>query len=310
MAMLYMSHWSGGDHWRDLMAKEIPDIDFRIDPEIGDPAEIDAILIWKYKLDALKSLPNLRLICSLGAGVDHLLGERHLLPQGVPICRLVDPSMNVQMAEWCLMAILNHQRHWEGYRKLQAERRYEEIAARPPDGITVGIMGLGVLGGHLARVCATLGYNVRAWSRSPKQAEGVTCFHGMDQLRDFLSGSDFVVCLMPLTAQTTGIINAETLSWMKPGAYIVNGARGQHIVDTDLIAALDSGHIAGAAVDVQHVEPMPEDHPFWFHPKIVSFPHIAAVTIAESVVPQIAENYRRMRDGRPLVNQVDLERGY
>lgn len=310
MAMLYMSHWSDGDHWAELMRREIPDIDFRIHPEVGDPAEIETVLVWRYKLDELAGFPNLKLICSLGAGVDHLLGERDKLPAGVPICRLVDPSMNRQMAEWCLMAMLNHQRHWEAYRRHQRERRYEEIPARAPEHTTVGIMGLGVLGGHLARVCRTLGYHVRGWSRSAKQIEGISCFHGDDRLEDFLGACDFVVCLLPLTAQTDGILDARTLAWMKPGAYIVNGARGRHIVDADLIAAIDRGHIAGAAVDVQRVEPMPDDHPFWFHPRIVCFPHVAAITIAESVVPQIAENYRRMRAGRPLLNLVDLERGY
>jgi phosphoglycerate dehydrogenase-like enzyme len=311
MALLYMSDGTNGGEWRELMCGLIPDLDFRIHPDIGDPADIEMTLIWRYKLNELKSFPNLKLIASLGAGVDHLVGEdRRHLPEGVPIARLVDPSMTTQMTEWCLMAILNHNRRWDAYRKLQAERRYEEIAVRQPGDVTVGVLGLGELGGDCARVLAAVGYRVKGWSRSPKDLDGVACSHGADSLAGFLGDCDIVVCLLPLTPDTTGILNARTFAQMKPGAYVVNAARGGHIVEADLIAAIDAGHIAGATLDVQQAEPMPDDHPFWYHPRIVTFPHVAAITIAESCAPQVAENYRRMKDGRPFLNLVDLDRGY
>jgi len=311
MAMLYMSDGTNGEEWRALMCGLIPGLDFRIHPEIGDPAEIEMTLIWRYKLHELKSFPNLKLIASLGAGVDHLVGEdRHYLPEGVPIVRLVDPSMTNQMTEWCLMAILNHLRRWDAYRDLQRERRYEEIPVRQPAEVTIGVLGLGELGGDLAQALLRIGYRVKGWSRSAKSIEGIACHHGDDGLEAFLGDCDVVVCLLPLTPQTDGILNATTLGQMKPGAFVVNGARGRHIVDQDLIAAIDRGHIAGATVDVQRTEPMPDDHPFWYHPRITTFPHVAAITIAKSCAPQIAENYRRMKDGRPLLNLVDLDRGY
>ena len=311
MALLYMSDGTNGGEWRELMCGLIPDLDFRIHPDIGDPADIEMTLIWRYKLNELKSFPNLKLIASLGAGVDHLVGEdRRHLPEGVPIARLVDPSMTTQMTEWCLMAILNHNRRWDAYRKLQAERRYEEIAVRQPGDVTVGVLGLGELGGDCARVLAAVGYRVKGWSRSPKDLDGVACSHGADSLAGFLGDCDIVVCLLPLTPDTTGILNARTFAQMKPVAHIVNAARGGHIVEADLIAAIDAGHIDGATLDVQQAEPMPDDHPFWYHPRIVIFPHVAAITIAESCAPQVAENYRRMKDGRPFLNLVDLDRGY
>jgi glyoxylate/hydroxypyruvate reductase A len=311
MALLYMSDGTSGGEWRDLMRALIPDLDVRIHPDIGDPADIEMTLIWRYKLNELKSFPNLKLIASLGAGVDHLVGEdRHYLPEGVPIARLVDPSMTTQMTEWCLMAILNHNRRWDAYRKFQGERRYEEIAVRQPADTTVGVLGLGELGGDLAAVLARVGYRVKGWSRSAKNLDGVVCSHGADSLPGFLGDCDIVVCLLPLTPDTKGILNARTFAQMKPGAYIVNAARGGHIVEADLIAAIDAGHIAGATLDVQQAEPMPDDHPFWYHPRIVTFPHVAAITIAESCAPQVAENYRRMKDGRPFLNLVDLDRGY
>jgi len=311
MAMLYMGDASNGGEWRELMRELIPDLDFRIHPEIGDPADIEMTLIWQYKLDELKSFPNLKLIASLGAGVDHLVGkDRHHLPEGVPIARLVDPSMTTQMSEWCLMAILNHVRQWDAYRKLHGERRYEEIPVPQPADVTVGVLGLGELGGDLAQVLARVGYRVKGWSRSEKSIAGVDCHHGADRLADFLGDCDVVVCLLPLTRETEGILNATTFAQMKPGCFVVNAARGGHIVDEDLIEAIDSGHISGATLDVQRTEPMPDDHPFWYHPRILTFPHVAAITIATSCGPQIAENYRRMKDGRPLLNLVDLDRGY
>ena len=310
MAMLYMSDWANGEHWATLMRQHLPDLDFRIHPEIGDPADIEMALIWHVALDQLKTFPNLKLIASLGAGVDHLVGERHHLPDDVPLTRLVDPSMTSQMTAWCVMAVLNHHRRWDDYRALFRERRYDELDVAPPAGVTVGVLGLGELGGSVARALLPMGYRVCGWSRSPKDLDEIDCFHGKGQLPVFLATCDIVVCLLPLTAETTGILNAETFAQMKPGAFIVNGARGAHIVEADLIAAIDNGQIAGATLDVQVQEPMPPDHPFWFHPRILTFPHVAALTIAETCAPQIAENYRRMKDGRPLLNLVDMDRGY
>ncbi len=310
MAMLYMSGWANGEHWQTLMRQHLPDVDFRLYPEIGDPADIEMALIWHVALDQLKTFPNLKLISSLGAGVDHLVGERHHLPDGVPLTRLVDPSMTSQMTAWCVMAVLNHHRRWDDYRALHRERRYEEIDVAPPAGVTVGVLGLGELGGSVARALLPMGYQVAGWSRSPKEIEGVRCLHGTAQLPAFLADCDIVVCLLPLTDETRGILNAETFAQMKPGAFIVNGARGAHIVEPDLIAAIDSGQITGATLDVQIQEPMASDHPFWFHPRILTFPHVAALTIAETCAPQIAENYLRMQDGRPLLNLVDMDRGY
>ncbi|MDA1072188.1 MAG: glyoxylate/hydroxypyruvate reductase A [Proteobacteria bacterium] len=310
MAMLYMSQWSNGDLWRDLMTGHLPGLDFRIHPETGNPADIEAVLVWRYPLDELRSFPNLKMIASLGAGVDHVVGERHLIPEGVTLTRIVDPAMTAQMTEWCVMAVLNRLRRWDDYRAMQGERRYEELEVPRPDQTTIGVLGLGELGSDCARVLAAMGYTVRAWSRSPRRQDGVTCLQGADAMQDFLAPCDIVICLLPLTRETRGILDARSLGWMKRGAYIVNAARGAHIVEADLIAAIDAGHIAGATVDVQSVEPMPPDHPFWYHPRIVSFPHVAALTVPESCTAGIAANYRRMQKGEPLENVVDLERGY
>jgi len=310
MALLYLSKQTNGEEWRELLTAELPDLDFRTPDAVGDPAEIDAALVWSYPLEELKNYPNLKLAASLGAGVDHVMRVKDVIPKGVTLTRIVDPAMTTQMAEWCLMAMLNHLRKWETYRDLHRQRRYEELTAPIPWDVTVGIIGLGEMGGHTARVLTSMGYSVRGWSRSPKSQESVDCFHGMEAFADFLGPCDVVMCLLPLTPETEDILNAERFGQMKRGCFVINAARGRHIVDEDLIAAIDSGHIAGATLDVQRTEPMPDDHPFWHHPKIMTFPHVAAFTIPRTCAPQIAENYRRMRAGEPLLNVVDFDRGY
>ena len=310
MAFLYMSKQTNGSEWRDLLTAEIPDLDFRIHPETGDPAEIEAALVWHYPLEELHDFPNLKLVASLGAGVDHVMDVKHLIPEGATLTRIVDPAMTCQMTEWCLMATLNHLRNWEGYRELHRQRRYVEIDVPIPWDVTIGIMGLGEMGGDCARVMSAMNYQVRGWSRTQKTIEDVTCFHGSDQLEEFLAPCDVVICLLPLTPETRDILKARSFGWMKRGAFIVNAARGHHIVDSDLIAAIDSGHLAGASLDVQRTEPMPDDHPLWHHPKIMTFPHIAAFTIARTCAPQIADNYLRMKAGESFTNVADLNRGY
>ena len=310
MALLYMSRRKDGPLWRECLAPGIPDLDFRIHPHIGDAEAIDAVLVWNFPLDDLAHLPGLRLVMSLGAGVDHVVGASHLVPEGVILTRIVDPAMTSQMTEWCLMAMLNHLRKWDGYRALHRERRYEELDVPLARDVTVGILGLGVLGGDCARVMAAMGYRVRGWSRTPRSLDGVACSHGRDALESFLRPCDVVICLLPLTGQTEGILDARTFSWMKRGSFLINAARGGPVVEDDLVSAIDRNLISGAVLDVQRQEPMPDDHPFWYHPKILTFPHVAAFTVPDSSAPQITENYRRFIAGEPLLNVVKFERGY
>ena len=310
MALLYMSGHSDGPVWEACLAPHSPGLDFRIHPDSGSPNDIDAALVWNHPLDDLARFPRLRLVMSLGAGVDHIMGSRHLVPDGVALTRIVDPAMTAQMTGWCVMAMLDHLRRMEDYRQLHRERRYEELEVPLPRDVTVGILGLGVLGGDCARVIAKMGFQVRGWSRSPHEIDGVTSHSGHEALESFLAPCDVVICLLPLTRETEGILNARTMSWMKRGAFLINAARGGHVMEDDLVRAIDDGHLAGATLDVQRQEPMPDDHPFWYHPKILTHPHIAALTVPETSAPQIAENCRRLRTGEPFINVVDLDRGY
>ena len=310
MALLYMSGRDDGPVWETCLAPHLPGLDFRIHPDCGAVDDIKAALVWDHPLDDLARFPCLRLVMSLGAGVDHVLASRHLVPEGVALTRIVDPAMTAQMTGWCVMVMLDHLRRMQDYRRLHEERRYEELEVPLPHDVTVGILGLGVLGGDCSRVITAMGYQVRGWSRSPHHIDGVTCQSGLEALKDFLAPCDVVICLLPLTQETEGILDARTMSWMKRGAFLINAARGGHVVEEDLVQAIDTGQLAGAALDVQRREPMPHDHPFWYHPKIMTFPHIAAFTVPETSAGQIAENCRRLQTGDPFLNVVDLDRGY
>ncbi len=310
MALLYMSPHGDGATWRRLLAAEMPALDFRVHPDGGAAGEIEAVLVWQRPPLALEAFPNLKLVQSLGAGIDHLAGPPCRIPAGVALARIVDPAMTAQMAEWCLMAMLNHLRRWRDYRRLHRRRQWRTLPVPLPGETAIAVLGLGEMGGHLARLLVAMGYRVRGWSRSARSIPGAACFHGRQRLHEALQGCDAVVCLLPLTPQTAGVLDARAFARLKPGALVVNAARGAHVVEEDLVAALDAGQLGAAVLDVQREEPMGPRHPFWFHPKIATFPHVAALTVPATAAPQIAENYRRVRAGLAPLNMVDLARGY
>jgi glyoxylate/hydroxypyruvate reductase len=258
---------------------------------------------WRHPKGAPKSYPNLKLISALGAGYEHILGD-HDRPKGVPVVRLIDLKLTQAMTEYVLLHVLRYHRQQPQFEQFQRERRWVKLPPPDTDSRRIGILGLGALGVDACRRLTELGFPVAAWSRSPKCVDNVDVFHGAAQLDAFAARTDILVCLLPLNAETRGIIGAPLLSKLPRGAYVINPARGGHVVDADLIAALDSGHIAGATLDVFHTEPLPADHAFWTHPKITVTPHIASTTNPRSAVPQIVDNIRRVRDGKPLVNRV------
>jgi glyoxylate/hydroxypyruvate reductase len=257
----------------------------------------------------LRRYPNLRLLVSMGAGVDHLLRPPGP-PPGVPVARLKDERLTTAMGEWVLLNVLRFHRQDAEYRAQQAARIWNELPAPDTAQRRVGFLGLGQLGAHAAGLVRALGFPVLGWTRTPRDVPGVQCFNGADGLRAMLGQTDILVCLLPLTPDTRGIINHETLSLLPRGAHLINAARGGHVVADDLLAALNSGHLAGAALDVFEPEPLPADHAFWTHPKVLVWPHASSITIPSSAAPQVVENIRRLREGRPLINLVDASTGY
>ena len=310
MAVLLSTKPAAMTLWRDALLALDPSLDIRLFPDAGDPAAVEAAVVWtSHDMAELRRYPNLKLIVSMGAGVDHLLRPPGP-PPGVPVARLVDRMLTSQMGEWVLLNALRFHRQDPEYRAQQRERVWRELPAPVTAERRVGILGLGELGTHAAGMLRAVGFPVMGWARRPKAVESVETFHGAEGLHAMAARSDILVCLLPLTPKTRGVINASLLTRLPRGAFIINGARGGHVVDADLLTALDSGQITGAALDVFEPEPLPADHPYWSHPKVVLTPHAASITIPSSAAPQVVENIQRAREGRDLVNLVDFGVGY
>ncbi|MEJ2100076.1 MAG: glyoxylate/hydroxypyruvate reductase A [Desulfobacterales bacterium] len=295
--------------WEKHLDALEPGIEIRVWPEVGNASEIEFALCWNHPAGELKKYKNLKCIASLGAGVDRLIRDPDL-PDGVPITRVVEHSMAQSMSEYVVLSVLNYCRQFDAYRSDQEQKHWHPRRPRLAQETHIGIMGMGQLGSDAARKLNTLGFTVSGWSRQLKHIDGVQCFAGEAGFENFLSRSQILICLLPLTPSTKGILNRRTFDRLPKDAYVINVARGQHLVENDLIEALDSGLLSGACLDVFDVEPLPADHPFWSHPKIKVTPHISSITFPKAVAPQIIENYRRAKTGRPPLNVVDLKRGY
>jgi glyoxylate/hydroxypyruvate reductase A len=310
MAILLSTKAHTMQDWKAALLAVDPSLEIRLFPDAGNPAEIEAAVVWTaHDMMELRRYPNLKLIVSMGAGVDHLLRAPGP-PSGIPVARLKDVLLTSAMAEWVLLNVLRFHRQDPEYRALQQRKEWLELSAPSTAERRIGILGIGELGSASARVLTALGFPVMGWSRSARTLAGVQTFHGADGLMAMAAQSDILICLLPLTPETRGVLNAKLLSALPRGAYVINGARGGHMVAQDMLAALDSGHIAGAALDVFEPEPLPPESPFWSHPKVFLTPHAASITIPSSVAPQVVENIHNMRAGRPLINLVDFSLGY
>ncbi len=309
MALLFKSDADRAELWVPAIRARLPEMEVRVWPDLGDPDEIEYTLIWKPPAGLLAGFKNLKAIFSLGAGIDHLASDPKLPPQ-VPVVRMVERGLTSGMTEYVVMQTLFHHRRMLDYRDQQACETWKILPFVPAWKRRVGIMGLGVLGSDAAEKLATLRLDVAGWSRSPKALDGIDCYHGSEGLEDFLARTEILVCLVPLTDETRGILNADTFAKLPAGACIINAGRGGHLVEEDLLAALESGHIDSASLDVFHDEPLPAGHPFWQHPRVVVTPHVASITVPETAIESLAANVERMEAGLPLENVVDFKRGY
>ncbi len=309
MALLLKTEAGRGDSWRRALLAADPGLDLRQWPEVGDPADIEYALVWFPPKGALKSYPNLKVIFSIGAGIDHLASDPEL-PKGVPIVRMVEPGLTAGMTEFVLMSVLYHHRFMLDYAEQRRNKVWREIDQVPPWDRRVGIMGLGVLGGDVAEKLVALSFDVAGWSRSPKDLPGVACFHGPGGFIPFLNRSDILVCLLPLTAETKGILDARAFAALPEGAALVSVARGPQVVEADLLAALETGRLGAATLDVFQTEPLPPESPFWDHPRVVLTPHVASLTIPKTASEFVIDNIRRHQAGQPLLHAVDPDQGY
>ena len=309
MALLFSSRFHDPEVWRQTLAEHLPELDMRVWPDSGDPADIEAALVWGPKRGELRNYPNLKVIISMGAGVEHILRDPDL-PKDVPIVRTFDSHMQGAMVEYVVLHVLRYHRHMPEIAENQRQGEWIKYGPEDTPGTTVGVMGLGAFGAPPAQALASMGFRVVGWTRTVNGVGGVECYPGEDGLRSFLNQSNILVCLLPLTPDTEGILNADILAELPQGAYVINAARGGHLVEEDLLAALDSGHIAGATLDVFRQEPLPPGHPFWTHPRVTVTPHNASDPHPRWVAGAIADNLRRALAGEELLNSVDAARGY
>lgn len=297
--------------WQQALLALDPGIDIRVWPDVSDFESIDYALVWRHPLGSLSQFPNLKGIASLGAGVDHLMIDPDILKsKHVPIVRVTDPYMASDIVQYVVATTLHHIKRLD---KWEANQKKSLWDRKPPFNFinkTVGIMGLGFLGQKAATALKSMDLKVIGWSNSPKELPGVQCFSGKNEFENFLSQTDVLICMLPLTKDTQNILNKNTFSLLRQDAFIINLGRGEHLVDEDLIAALDEGKLSGSYLDVFRIEPLPTTHPFWQHPKVQLTPHIASVTNAATAAPQVLDNYRRAMANQELLNRVDLSKGY
>lgn len=300
---------SRADWWRDALQELLPEIECRPWDDPGDKAAVDYAVVWKPPAGGLKTFPNLKVIVSMGAGIDHLLADPEL-PRHVPVIRTVGPELTQRMREYVLLHVLRFHRRLPDIEANAAQRAWEQIVTPLAQNRRVGILGLGNMGADCARHLAHLGFDVHGWSRRPRHIDNFTCYSGAEGLDALLKVSEILVCLLPLTPETEGILNRDLFARLPRGACLINAGRGRHLVEEDLIPALDSGQLGGATLDVLHEEPAAPDHPFWSHPKILLTPHIASLIDPEAGAKVIANNLKRFIAGQPVADLVDLTQGY
>jgi glyoxylate/hydroxypyruvate reductase A len=308
MTFLYKADPERGAEWARLFAERAPELPFRLWPDIGDPADVRYLAAWEPPDDLAQRFPNLDILFSVGAGVDQFDVSR--LPPDLPVVRMVEPGIVDGMVEYVTLATLALHRDLIDYIARQRARVWEPIRLRSAAGRRVGVLGLGMLGSAVLEKLRGFGFDCAGWSRSPRALDGVRCFAGAGALPDFLARTDILVCLLPLTDMTRGILNRELFARLPKGAALVNAGRGGHLVEADLITALDSGHLSAAVLDVAEAEPPPPNHPFWTHPRILLTPHVASMTQPDTAVSVVLDNIRRHQSGEPLRGLVDRARGY
>src|SRR6187200_2339060 len=311
MALLIVGldkHIGSAKAWHDTFKAQLPDLQIRIWPEAGDLADIEYLAFMHPDFDKLPAFPNLKAMFSRSAGVESF--ARHPKLPKVPLGKVEPPGGDPMMTEYVVMHVLRFHRDMPAYQAAQANREWRRVAIARPEQRRIGFLGFGMMAKAPALVLKSLGFPVSAWVRSPRQAAEVPIFHGREQLEPFLRETDIAVCLLPLTRETEGIFCARTFAMMPRGAMLVNVGRGKHVVDKDLIAALDSGQLSYAALDALWPEPLQPESPLWLHPKVTVMPHVARRPTVGQLVSEVAANIRNLKAEGRLLQQIDVTLGY
>ncbi len=298
--------------WLDTLADNLPTAEIWAWSFDSANRQADYAVVWAPPAELFANQRSLKAVFNIGAGADRVLRipDVERLLKNIPVVRLNDAGMAVQMAEYVCHALFRQTREFVAYEAQQRDKKWKTLPALDRTNWPVGVMGLGAIGARVAEAIAGFEFPVKGWSRSPKKLARVTTYAGAEQFDAFLSATRVLVCVLPLTTATEGILNIGTLSKLQPNSYLINVARGEHLVEADLLAVLANGHLNGATLDVFCEEPLPPGHPFWDHPNIVITPHIAAITLVEASAVQIAEKIRALEFGKPIEGVVELNRGY
>ena len=294
--------------WRQVLKEQLPHVEVRVWPEAGDVAEIEYLAFMHPDFDALPTFPNLKAMFSRSAGVESFIN--HPKFPTAPLGKVEPPGGDPMMTEYVVMHVLRLHRDMPGYQAAQANREWRRVRIVRPDQRRIGFLGYGMMAQAPAAVLRSLEFKVSAWVRRPRPGGEIPIYHGQDQLEPFLNQIDIAVCLLPLTRETEGIFCAKTFAMMPRGAMLINVGRGKHVVDKDLIGALDSGQLSYAALDALWPEPLPKDSPLWLHPKVTIMPHVARRPTVDQLVTQIAANIRSLESGGSLLQQIDVGLGY
>ncbi len=308
MTFLYKADPVRGAAWAELLASKMPELPFRIWPDIGDPREVRFLAAWQPPVELSTQFPNLEVLFSTGAGTDQF--DFSTIPATLPVVRMVESGIIDGMVEYVTLAVLSIHRDWRTYLNQQRDKTWTAHQVYPARSRRVGVLGLGTLGRAVLERLRAFGFSCAGWSRSAQHIYGVECHAGPDGLRDFLARTDILICLLPLTDSTRGILSRPLFDQLPHGATVINVGRGGHLVQDDLLRALDAGQLSAAVLDVCEPEPLPPEHPFWAHPQVVLTPHIASMTQPETAVDTVVDNLRRYRQGLPMVGLVDRARGY
>jgi glyoxylate/hydroxypyruvate reductase A len=309
MDIIFHSAGANPELWQNALQQALPNANMRVWHE-GDTAAADYALVWKPPAAMLRGRTDLKAIFNLGAGVDAILQLGNALPAGVPVIRLDDAGMGIQMAEFVAHAVLRYFRRLDDYAKQNQSKVWRFLTPYERKDFSIGVLGLGVLGNRIIDALRDFDFPINGWSRTQKNVKGVTCYAGHDQLDQFLRASKVLVVILPLTTETENLLDRTKLSQLPKGAYLINVARGAHLIETDLLDLIQDGHIAGATLDVFREEPLPPTHPFWQEPRISITPHISALTMRDESARQIAMKIEALQNGLPIVGLVDQQRGY